>query len=212
MLNADNFCPTVFQEIRLCPDCFRHSNELKPDWFALPCSNPHQVVWAGLNKCLRAAKVIQRDISTGIYDVRYFGGKHERAKVTSKNVVPIETSPSLFSIKDKAEWNQACKELQKFQKLASAAGKQLPGIDTHGLSTLANVSVAPNKVLTAGCVPPVLEEQNKDATVTTDGERNLVKMSIAMYVSLPLVIETPRCYLGCYFYRKKYHKLRNHAD
>lgn len=35
------------QEIKLCHDCFRKSNEKNHEWwFCLPCTVPHEVVWA----------------------------------------------------------------------------------------------------------------------------------------------------------------------
>lgn len=34
-------------ELRNCPDCYKHSNEKGiAKWFALPCRDPHALVWA----------------------------------------------------------------------------------------------------------------------------------------------------------------------
>ena len=112
------FC---LQEMQLCPDCFRHSNELKPGWFTLPCGNPHEAVWAKKgHQPYWPAKVIRYDESKNVYDVRYFGGKHERAEIHKRNIKSISMSLAGLGIRKTPTWMRAYEGLQKFQELAAA--------------------------------------------------------------------------------------------
>ena len=138
--------------MQLCPDCFRHSKELKPDWFTLPCKIPHKVVWAKFSTYpYWPAKVFKPDIFTGTYDVRFFGDAHSRAsKISWENIEPIHTSWSELGIRRKTKaWEQAYEELQKFQQLASASQERPISIINGQGSTLNNVSVVSNPELTS---------------------------------------------------------------
>ena len=84
------------------------------------------------------AKVLEKDPSSGTYDVRFFGDEHSRAEVGSRNIKPIETSPSKLRIgRRTAAWKRAYEELQKFQQLASASQEQSISVNGRG-STLAD--------------------------------------------------------------------------
>ncbi|CAL8121670.1 unnamed protein product [Orchesella dallaii] len=106
------------QEIKLCHDCFRRSNEKNHDWwFCLPCSTPHEVVWAKQTGYpYWPAKVMKKDGNK--YDVRYFGGNYERGIIDAKNIQPIETSINQLKVRRTALWNDAFDELTKFQEIA----------------------------------------------------------------------------------------------
>ncbi|UYV67389.1 ZMYND11 [Cordylochernes scorpioides] len=71
-------CLYDIAEIRLCSDCYRMSNE-KADkhWFCQPCDPPHELVYAKQKGFpFWPAKVLR--IHENMYDVRFFGGYHER--------------------------------------------------------------------------------------------------------------------------------------
>ncbi|OXA57793.1 Zinc finger MYND domain-containing protein 11 [Folsomia candida] len=106
------------QEIKLCHQCFRRSNEKDHDWwFALPCTPPHDVVWAKQTGYpFWPAKVMKREGNR--YDVRYFGGNYERGHIDAKHILPIETSLAKLKVRRTAGWNDAYEEMQKFQEIA----------------------------------------------------------------------------------------------
>ncbi|XP_017868879.1 PREDICTED: zinc finger MYND domain-containing protein 11 [Drosophila arizonae] len=106
------------REIRRCSDCYRYSNESdrSPFWFAKPCTQRHELVYA--KQCGSPhwpAKVI-RVISkrTDIYDVRYFGGTHSRALVSARDILPIDADISQLNTKWKSTrtFNLALRELR----------------------------------------------------------------------------------------------------
>ncbi|BFG05031.1 protein kinase C-binding protein 1 [Drosophila madeirensis] len=81
------------REIRRCPDCFRNSNQTECSmWFAKPCLQRHEVVFAKQAGSPHwPAKVISVSSKTPIkYDVRFFGTYHLRASVLEKDIIPIE--------------------------------------------------------------------------------------------------------------------------
>lgn len=93
-------CIYDLDEIEACRYCYKMSNE-KPDvnWFCQPCKPPHELVYAQQTRFpYWPAKVIKREVS-GRYDVRFFGGKHERALIDAKNIKPITTSPTRLNVK-----------------------------------------------------------------------------------------------------------------
>lgn len=76
-------------ELRNCSDCYRHSNEkINNRWYCLPCRVPHELVWAKQKGYpYWPAKVIKK--TSTHYDVRFFGGKYERALLVKSLVKPI---------------------------------------------------------------------------------------------------------------------------
>ncbi|XP_076330060.1 zinc finger MYND domain-containing protein 11-like [Tachypleus tridentatus] len=94
-------------EIRQCQDCYLMSNEKNP---------PHKLVWARQKGFpYWPAKVIKQE--NNMYDVRFFGGYHQRANVESENIRPISTSLQKLSVKRTASLNKALKELKHHQGL-----------------------------------------------------------------------------------------------
>ncbi|XP_022252733.1 zinc finger MYND domain-containing protein 11-like isoform X2 [Limulus polyphemus] len=104
-------------EIRQCHDCYRMSNEkLDKFWFCQPCNPPHELVWARQKGFpYWPAKIIKQKNET--YDVRFFGGYHQRAIVDSDNIKPINTSLQKISVKRTASLNKALEELKRHQEL-----------------------------------------------------------------------------------------------
>ncbi|XP_022230702.2 zinc finger MYND domain-containing protein 11 [Drosophila obscura] len=95
------------REIRLCPDCFRNSNEMDCSmWFAKPCLQRHEVVFAKQAGWPHwPAKVISVSSKKPIkYDVRFFGKNHLRASVLEKDIIPIEAD---VPFKQKAKMSKA---------------------------------------------------------------------------------------------------------
>uniref|UniRef100_T1JNA1 Zinc finger MYND domain-containing protein 11 n=1 Tax=Strigamia maritima TaxID=126957 RepID=T1JNA1_STRMM len=112
-------------EIRQCRDCYRMSNE-KTDkfWFCQPCNPPHELVYAKQKGFpYWPAKVIRR--VNGVYDVRFFGGYHQRANIEKEHIKPISTNIHSLSVKRTASWNRACEELRRHQELLEKQKREL---------------------------------------------------------------------------------------
>lgn len=82
-------------EISRCQDCYKHAIRRRTDgsWFVRPCTVPHPLVHAKLpGFSYWPAKVIRKlhpaDGNNVQYDVRFFGGHHERALVAERFIVP----------------------------------------------------------------------------------------------------------------------------
>ncbi|XP_050307136.1 zinc finger MYND domain-containing protein 11 isoform X2 [Anthonomus grandis grandis] len=104
-------------ELKNCTDCYKHSNEkINPLWFALPCRKPHDLVWAKQKGYpYWPAKVIKE---TPFHcDVRFFGGKHERALIHKSFVKPITTTKESLKIKPSLAFTKSLEELIYHQKL-----------------------------------------------------------------------------------------------
>ncbi|KAL3283562.1 hypothetical protein HHI36_006701 [Cryptolaemus montrouzieri] len=104
-------------EIIGCADCFKHSNEMmNANWFALPCRFPHELVWAKLKGfSYWPAKVIKEGQTH--YDVRFFGGEHERALISKEFIKPIARTKESLQVKKSVSLLKAVEELELHQKL-----------------------------------------------------------------------------------------------
>ncbi|PNF16454.1 Zinc finger MYND domain-containing protein 11 [Cryptotermes secundus] len=110
-------CIYDLQEIRQCRDCYRVSNE-KTDkhWFCQPCRPPHQLVYAKQKGFpYWPAKVIKMDGEH--YDVRFFGGHHQRALIEKSHIRSISVNIHTLQVKRTSSWNKACEELKRHQDL-----------------------------------------------------------------------------------------------
>ncbi|XP_022250426.1 zinc finger MYND domain-containing protein 11-like isoform X2 [Limulus polyphemus] len=110
-------CAYDMKEIRQCHRCYKISNEKQHKfWFCEPCDPPHELVWAKQKKfAFWPAKVIQKH--DNYYDVRFFGGLHQRAVVSEACVKPIATSLYQLRIKKTSTFKKALKELYYHQRL-----------------------------------------------------------------------------------------------
>ncbi|XP_043229630.1 zinc finger MYND domain-containing protein 11-like isoform X2 [Amphibalanus amphitrite] len=125
-------CLYDIQEIRICRDCYRMSNE-KPgkNWFCRPCRPPHQLVYAKQKGYpFWPAKVMK--IENEMYDVRFFGEPHERAIVSRSQIRPITTSLQAMQIKRTNPWLRSQDELKRHQAALQKAEKSgdAPGSDS----------------------------------------------------------------------------------
>lgn len=104
-------------EIRQCHECYRMSNEKRDKfWFCQPCSVPHDLVFAKQKGFpYWPAKVIRVD--DDCYDVRFFGGYHQRAFVDKSNIKPITTNLKQVAAKRTTALNKALEELRRHQQL-----------------------------------------------------------------------------------------------
>lgn len=104
-------------EIRQCRDCYRTSNEKRDKfWFCQPCDPPHDLVFAKQKGFpYWPAKIIR--VENGVYDVRFFGGYHQRANVEKEYIKPITTSLQQLQLKRGASLNKALEELRRHQQL-----------------------------------------------------------------------------------------------
>nr|CAD7425718.1 unnamed protein product [Timema monikensis] len=85
-------CIYDLQEIRQCRDCYRMSNEKEDKhWFCQPCKPKHELVYAKQKGFpYWPAKVIK--IEGQMYDVRFFGGHHQRAVLDKTYIRPISVN------------------------------------------------------------------------------------------------------------------------
>ena len=79
------------------------------------------------------AKVI-RTIPDGSYDIRFFGGQHQRALVEKQNVRPISVNIQTLQVKRTSLWNKASEELKKHQEFVTKVKNALPDFqkDSYG--------------------------------------------------------------------------------
>ncbi|XP_049770253.1 zinc finger MYND domain-containing protein 11 [Schistocerca cancellata] len=110
-------CVYDLTEIRQCRDCYRVSNEKKDKhWFCEPCRPPHQLVYAKQKGFpYWPAKVIKMEGDQ--YDVRFFGGQHQRAHIEKVHIRPISVNIHTLQVKRTSSWNKACEELRRHQEL-----------------------------------------------------------------------------------------------
>ncbi|XP_023030780.2 zinc finger MYND domain-containing protein 11 [Drosophila willistoni] len=86
------------REIRRCPDCYRFSSEANRStfWFAKPCLQRHELVYAKQSGSppwpAKVIRVLSRKPNK--YDVRFFGGSHSRALVAARDILPIDADIS----------------------------------------------------------------------------------------------------------------------
>lgn len=89
------------KEIQLCTDCYINAKTRLTDWISKPCKPPHELIWARnrtptgagmygdavISHYYWPAKVLlERDDA---YEIRFFGGTHERALVKKYNTRPF---------------------------------------------------------------------------------------------------------------------------
>uniref|UniRef100_A0A1A9WVM2 Zinc finger MYND domain-containing protein 11 n=1 Tax=Glossina brevipalpis TaxID=37001 RepID=A0A1A9WVM2_9MUSC len=106
-------------EIRRCPDCFRYSHEqATPAWFAKPCVQRHELVFAKHSGFpYWPAKVI-RVLNNGKYDVRFFGGKHSRALIDVSHIKAIDSDIKSLKLGNRPSIKKAMEELHCHQMLS----------------------------------------------------------------------------------------------
>lgn len=109
-------CNTDLQEILECWLCYKHCNDKTlRNWFIKPCKPPHDLVYARQKGYpYWPAKVIKENSDS--YDVRFFGGVHERAVVEKAYIRPISVNIHTLQVKRTSSWNKACEELKRYQK------------------------------------------------------------------------------------------------
>ncbi|KAK2709234.1 hypothetical protein QYM36_013036, partial [Artemia franciscana] len=110
-------CAYDINEIRQCRFCYQVSNEMKTkDWFCEPCYPKHDLVFAKQKGySFWPAKVIKKIQNS--YDVRFFGGQHERATIDHSNIRPIDADLPSLKIKKTALWTKAYQELKLHQEM-----------------------------------------------------------------------------------------------
>ncbi|KAF4530691.1 hypothetical protein B566_EDAN004930 [Ephemera danica] len=110
-------CLYDLAEMRQCQDCYRRSNEkTNKHWFCLPCNPPHMLVYAKQKGYpYWPAKVIR--VEDDMYDVRFFGAPHERAKLEKTHIRDITVDLAALGVKRSAGFNKACEELRRHQQL-----------------------------------------------------------------------------------------------
>ncbi|GAB6032801.1 hypothetical protein CHUAL_012004 [Chamberlinius hualienensis] len=124
-------CIYDLSEILQCKDCYRVSNEkLDKFWFCQPCTPPHELVYAKQRGYpYWPAKVIKKDRS--VYDVRFFGGLHQRANVEKEYIKPISTKIQSLNIKRSAGWIKAMEELKRHTTMSKKLSLGRVGSNIH---------------------------------------------------------------------------------
>ncbi|XP_074659018.1 zinc finger MYND domain-containing protein 11-like isoform X2 [Tubulanus polymorphus] len=109
-------CTHDLDEIRLCKDCYFMSNAKPHQWFCEPCVLPHELVYAKQKGfSYWPAKVIK--VTKDGYDVRFFGGWHQRATVPKSSIKPIDSNPKDLNVKRSDGFVKACDELTYHREL-----------------------------------------------------------------------------------------------
>ncbi|XP_049821980.1 zinc finger MYND domain-containing protein 11 isoform X2 [Aethina tumida] len=104
-------------ELKNCPDCYKHSNEkINQKWFCLPCRNNHELVWAKQRGYPYWPAKVLKETPTQ-YDVRFFGGKYERALLQKNLVKPISVPKETLQIKSSSAFSKALEELEYHRTL-----------------------------------------------------------------------------------------------
>ncbi|XP_066251129.1 zinc finger MYND domain-containing protein 11 isoform X2 [Euwallacea similis] len=146
-------------ELRNCPDCYRYSNEkINAWWFALPCREPHNLVWAKQKGYpYWPAKVIKETPSH--CDVRFFGGKHERSLIHKSFIKSISVSKESLKIKPSSAFTKSLEELIYHQRLLTDPR------EVENILTASKFNKPAKKLLT----PPVRvpKPSRKKATLTS---------------------------------------------
>ena len=108
-------CEHEVEEIKQCKSCYYLSNAKPDNWFCQPCDPPHELVYAKLKGySYWPAKVI-REMGDK-YDVRFFGGFHQRSVLPSESIKPIDVNIKKLVTKRTAAFTKACEELKKYQE------------------------------------------------------------------------------------------------
>lgn len=173
-------CSYDLNEIRQCSACYRMSNEKRDKyWFCRPCDPPHDLVFAKQKGFpYWPAKVIRVDDHG--YDVRFFGGYHQRALVEKGSIKPITTSLKVIAAKRTTALNKALDELRRHQQLLEQQRRGSSGRPGEGtLSTgVPRKRGRPPRVVQPSLPPPPAttrstsgdEEEEKDEEDDDDDE------------------------------------------
>ncbi|CAH0558220.1 unnamed protein product [Brassicogethes aeneus] len=133
-------------ELKNCADCYKHSNEkINQRWFCLPCRNPHDLVWAKQKGYPYWPAKILRECDKH-FDVRFFGGKYERAMLMKNYVKPISVPKETLQIKASAAFTKSLEELE-FHKLLLNSAEELEKFKASSKPTRKTLSKQRNSLL-----------------------------------------------------------------
>lgn len=92
----------------MCPHCYLFMEE---NWFEMPCSRPHILVWAKQPSYpYWPAKLMRCNSDKKTVDIWYFGGNHTRAVLGEKDcLLYSEKSPKATKYQDKNSFDEAKK-------------------------------------------------------------------------------------------------------
>ncbi|KAH3706116.1 zinc finger MYND domain-containing protein 11-like [Dreissena polymorpha] len=122
-------CKYDIDEMAQCQNCYYMSNAKPKHWFAQPCDPPHELVYAKLKGySYWPAKVINY-VDSERYDVRFFGGLHQRAVIPKDQIKPIDADLKKLSIKRTSGFAKALQELKVHQDLLSEVEPKQGGDD-----------------------------------------------------------------------------------
>ena len=74
----------------------------------------------------KVIRITNPELNGGSYDVRFFGGYHQRAVVDKASIRPISTSLNSLGIKRSSLLNKACDELKKHQEFVNKVQASIP--------------------------------------------------------------------------------------
>ncbi|XP_067649263.1 zinc finger MYND domain-containing protein 11-like isoform X1 [Haliotis asinina] len=200
-------CKYDLDEIQQCPNCYYLSNAKPPNWFCQPCNPAHELVYAKQKGfSFWPAKVIK--VLGGKYDVRFFGGYHQRAVIPEGKIKPISTNVRSLTVKRTAGFVKACAELELHQKLLrekvtessiDSDSEDVDWEDDTDTRQVTSTSLLPSKVHAAKVVLKRISDQHvkskkskkraasspEDTLVVTSSEDNQAKSPSKMSTPPP---------------------------
>ncbi|CAG5127559.1 unnamed protein product [Candidula unifasciata] len=123
-------CRYDLDEIELCANCYYMSNAKPEDWFSQPCNPPHDIVYAKQKGYSYWPAKVVKDLG-GKFDVRFFGGWHQRAVIPAEYIKPITTDLKTMSIKKTGGFQKSMKELQRYQEILEERRQDLEAADAE---------------------------------------------------------------------------------
>ncbi|XP_041367702.1 zinc finger MYND domain-containing protein 11-like isoform X2 [Gigantopelta aegis] len=180
-------CKYDLEEIRYCPNCYHMSNAKPANWFCQPCTPPHELVYAKQKGfSYWPAKVINKIGDD--YDVRFFGGWHQRAVIPKEHVKPITMNIKTLVTKRTSGFVKACKELAVHQGLVSDKKSDLYDTEESDHELVVELEddspqVTSTSVLPGKKSPATKASSPEDSLVVTSSEDHLTNDPIVTKVA-----------------------------
>ncbi|KAJ8939177.1 hypothetical protein NQ318_017074 [Aromia moschata] len=162
-------------EMKNCVDCYRHSNEkVNSRWFCLPCRVPHVLVWAKQKGYPYWPAKVMKETATH-YDVRFFGGKYERAVLVKSLVKPITMTKESLQIRSSAAFNKSYEELKFHQLLLSDPSEveKLKASSKPRRRTLSKQKGSPLNTSANGSALPKTKKGRESSTIPSSADNTL---------------------------------------
>ncbi|TGZ74908.1 hypothetical protein CRM22_000682 [Opisthorchis felineus] len=131
-------------EIQLCTDCYINAKTRLTDWISKPCKPPHELIWA-CNRTSAGAGIFNDSINISsyfwpakvllerddAYEVRFFGGTHERAVVKKSNTRPFHLPADEIGVLRRTGTYAGCGFERAWNEVTKLQGNIESGYYTH---------------------------------------------------------------------------------